>query len=211
MWELDHKEGWVQKNWYFWTVVLENTLESPLDCKEILPVHPKGNQSWILIGGTDVEAEALILWPPDAESWLNGKDLDAGEDWTQEEKGAPEDEMVGWHHRLDGREFERTPGDSEGQGSLGLQTVRHDWATEQHHYFILTISLCFGIFWLLWLNLFFNVFLQTKCKQRTGARVQSLFWEGPTGSCSVTTGARGGPGDPSGPGQKRTMWMHGGH
>ena len=98
MWELDNKESWVPKNWCFWTVVLEKTLESPLDCKEIQPVHPKGDQSWLLIGRTDAEAETSILWPPDAKSWLIGKDPDAGKDWGQKEKGMTEDEMVGWHH-----------------------------------------------------------------------------------------------------------------
>ena len=105
MWELDHKESWALKNWCFWTVVLEKTLESPLDCKEIQPVHPKGHQSWIFIGRMDAEAEAPILWPLD-ENWLIGKNPDAGKDWRQEEKGMTEDEMVGWHHRLDGHEFE---------------------------------------------------------------------------------------------------------
>ena len=106
MWELDYKESWVQKNWCFWTVVLEKTLEVPLDCKEIKPVHPKGNQSWIFTGRTDVEAETPIFWPPDAKSQLFRKDPDAGIDWRQEEKGKIENEMVGWHHRLDGHEFE---------------------------------------------------------------------------------------------------------
>ena len=101
MWELDHKEGWVPKNWCFWTVVLEKTLESPLDCKEIQPVRPKGDQSWVFIGRTDAEAETPILWPPDVKNWLIGKDLDAEQDWGQE-KGTTEDEMVGWHHRLNG-------------------------------------------------------------------------------------------------------------
>ena len=100
MWELDYKESWAPKNWCFLTVVLMKTLESPLDCKEIQPVHPKGNQSWIFIGRTDVEAEAPIIWPPDAKSWLIGKDPDAGKDWRREEKGITEDETVGWHHRL---------------------------------------------------------------------------------------------------------------
>ena len=117
MWELDHKESWASMNWCFWTVVLEKTLESPLDCKEIKTVHPRGNQPWMFIGRTDAEAEAPGLWPPDAKSWLTGKDCDAGEDWGQE-KGMTEDEMVGWHHWLNGHEFEQTPGDSEGQGSL---------------------------------------------------------------------------------------------
>ena len=105
MWELDYKESWALKNWCFWTVVLENTLESPLDCKEIQPVHPKGDQSWVFIGRTDVQAETPILWPPDAKNWLIWKDLDAGQDWRQEEKGTIEDEMVGWHHWLNGHEF----------------------------------------------------------------------------------------------------------
>ena len=102
MWELGHKESWVLKNWCFWTVVLEKTLESPLDCKEIQQVHPKGDQSWIFIGRTDAETETPILWPPDAKSWLIGKDPDAGKDWRQEEKGRTEGEMVGWHHQLNG-------------------------------------------------------------------------------------------------------------
>ena len=106
MWELDHKEGSVPKNWYFQTVVLEKTLESPLDDKEIKPVNPKGNQSWIFIGRTDAEAEALVFWPPDVKSRLTGKDPDAGKDWGQEEEGKTEDEMVGWHHQLNGHEFE---------------------------------------------------------------------------------------------------------
>ena len=106
MWELDYKESWAPNNRCFWTVVLEKTLESPLDCKEMKPVHPKGNQSWIFIGRTDVEVETPILWPPDAKSWLIWKDLASGKDWGQEEKGTTEDEMVGWHHRLNGHEFE---------------------------------------------------------------------------------------------------------
>ena len=117
MWELDHKEGWAPKNVCFWTVVLEKTLESPLDCKEIKPVNPKGNQSCIFIGRIDAEVEAQIL-PPDEKNWLTRKDCDAGKDWGQDEKGTTEDEMVGRHHRLDGHEFEQAPGDSEGQGSL---------------------------------------------------------------------------------------------
>ena len=116
MWKLDHKEGWAQKNWCFWTMVLEKTVESPLDCKEIKPVNTKGNQSWIFIGRTD--AEATILCLPDAKSWLFRKDLDAEKDWRQEEKGMTEDEMVGWHHWLNGPEFKRVPGDGEGQRSL---------------------------------------------------------------------------------------------
>ena len=118
MWELDYKESWVPKNWCFWTVVLDKTLESPLDCKEIQPVHPKGDQSWVFIRWTDVEAETTILWPPDVMSWLIGKDLDAGKDWGQEEKGTTEDEMVGWYHWLNGHEFGWTLRVSDGQGGL---------------------------------------------------------------------------------------------
>ena len=118
MWELDYKEIWVLKNWCFGTVVVEKTLESPLDCKEIQPVHPKGDESWVFIGRTDVEAGTPILWPPDAKSWLTWKDPDAGKDWGQEEKGTTEDEMVGWHHRLNGHGFGWTLGVGDGQGGL---------------------------------------------------------------------------------------------
>ena len=118
MWELDYKESWAPKNWCFWTVVLEKTLESPLDCKEIQPIHPKGNESWIFIGRTDAEAETPILGPPDVKNWLLGKNPDAGKDWRQEEKGMTEDEMVGWHLRLDGHEFEQALGIGDGQGGL---------------------------------------------------------------------------------------------
>ena len=106
MWELNYKGSWAPKNWCFWTVMLEKTLERPLDCKEIQIVHPKGGQSWIFIGRTDAEAETPILWPPDAKNWLIWQDPNAGKNWRQEEKGTTEDEMVGWHHRLDGHEFE---------------------------------------------------------------------------------------------------------
>ena len=121
MWELDYKESWVQKNWCFWTVVLEKTVESPLDCKEIQLVHPKGNQSWIFTGRTDVKAETRILWPPDVKNWLLGNIPDTGKDWRQE-KGTTEDEMVGWHHRLDGHESEEAPGDGHGQGKLACSS-----------------------------------------------------------------------------------------
>ena len=121
MWELGHKEGWAPKNWYFWTVVLQKTLESPLDCKEIQPVHPKGNQSWIFIGRTDAETETPILWPPDAKNWLTGKEPDVGEDWRQE-KGMTEDEMVGWHHWLDRHVFELAPGVGDGQRNLACHS-----------------------------------------------------------------------------------------
>ena len=115
IWELDYE---VLKNSCFWTVVLEKTLESPLDCKEIQPIHPKGDQSWVFIGRTDVEGETPILWPPDANNWLTGKDPDAGKDWRHEEKGTIEDEMVGWHHQLNGHGFGWNLGDGDGQGGL---------------------------------------------------------------------------------------------
>ena len=118
MWELDYKESWAPKNWCFWTVVLEKTVESPLDCKEIQPVHPKGDQSWVFIGQTDVKAETPILWPPDVKNWLLWQDLVAGNDWRREEKGSIEDEMVGWHHQLCGHEFAQAPGVGDGQGGL---------------------------------------------------------------------------------------------
>ena len=112
------EESWVLKNWCFWTVVLEKTLESPLDCKDIQPVHSKGDQSWVFFGRNDAKAETPVLWPPHSKSWLIGKDSDAGRDWGQEEKGMTEDEMARWHHRLDGCEFEWTPGVGDAQGGL---------------------------------------------------------------------------------------------
>ena len=125
IWELDRKESWELKNWCFWTMVLEKTLETPLDTKEVQSVHPKGNQSWIFIGRTD--AEASILLPPDAKNWLLRKDPDAGKGWRQEEKGMTEYEMVGWHHWFNGHEFEQSLGDSEGQGSLGSLVCYSSW------------------------------------------------------------------------------------
>ena len=137
MWELDHKEGWVPKNWCFPTMVLEKTLESPLNSKEIKPVNPKGNQPRMFTERTDVEPEAPILWSPDAKSQLFGKDLDAGKDWGQGEKRAKENEMVGWHHWINGHEFEQTPGDIEARqenltccSPCGCR-VGHNWTTEQ--------------------------------------------------------------------------------
>ena len=118
MWALDHKKGWVLKNWCLQTVMWGKSLESPFDCKEIKLVNPKGNQSWIFTGRTDAEAETLTLWPPEGKNWLSGKDPDAGKDCRQEEKGKTEDEMVGWHHWLDGHEFEQALGVGNGQGSL---------------------------------------------------------------------------------------------
>ena len=124
MWELDYKESWAPpKNWCFWTVVLEKTLKGPLDCKEIKSVHPKGNQSWLFIGRTDAEAKAPIFWPPNMKSQLTGKDPDAGKDGRQEEKGTTEDEMVGWHHWLDGHDFEQAPGIGDGQ--VGWRAAVH--------------------------------------------------------------------------------------
>ena len=118
MWELDCEESWTPKNWWVWTVVLEKTLESPLDCKEIQPVHSKGNQSWVFFGRTNSKAETSILWLPHVKSWLIGKDSDAGRDCEQEEKGTTEDEMAGWHHRLNGLEFGWTLAVGDGQGGL---------------------------------------------------------------------------------------------
>ena len=116
IWELDYKESWAPKNLWFWTVVLEKTLESPLDCKDILPVHPKGDQSWVFTERTDVEAETPILWPPDTKNCLIGKDPDVGKDRRQEEKGTTEDEMVGWHYQLNRHKLEQSPRNREGQG-----------------------------------------------------------------------------------------------
>ena len=116
---MDCEESWAPKNWCFWTVVLEKTLESPLDCKEIKPVNPKGNQSWIFFGSTDAEAETLILWPPDVKNWLTGEDPDA--DWRQEENVMTEDEMIGWHHWINGHEFEQALGVGRGQGNLAFR------------------------------------------------------------------------------------------
>ena len=118
MCELEHEDSWVPKNWCFWTVVLKKTLDSPLDCKNIQPVHPKGDHSWVFIGRTDIEAETPILWPPDGKSWFIWKNPDAGKDWRLEEKGMTEDEIVGWHHWLNRREFEWTPRVGDGQGGL---------------------------------------------------------------------------------------------
>ena len=135
MWELDCEESWVPRSWCFWTVVLEKTLESPLDCMEIQPVHPKGDQSWVFFGRTDAEAETSVLWLPHVKSWLIGKDCDADRDWGQEEKGTTEDEMAGWYHQLDGHDIEWTPGVSDGQGGLACcdswgRRVQHDWVIE---------------------------------------------------------------------------------
>ena len=158
MWELDCEEGWALKNWCFWTVVLEKTFESPLESKEIQPVHPKGNKSWIFFGRTDAKAETTIFWPPDAKHWLIGKDPDAGRDWRWEEKGMTEDEMVWWHHRLDGHEFDQALGVGDGQGSLACCSTwsckeldRHEWL----NWTLLWENTCCGlncgkVMWTLW-------------------------------------------------------------
>ena len=169
MGDLDYKESWVLKYWCFGTVVLEKTLESPLDCKEIKPVNRKGNQSWIFIGRTDAEAEAATLWLPDAKGWLSGKVPDAGEDWGQEEKGVTEDEMVGWNHCLNGHGFEQTLGYSEGWGSRvgAVHEVVKSWT------------------WLsYWTTTMWNVSIpdssagkESACNAETG--VWSLGWEDP--------------------------------
>ena len=137
MWELDYKESWAPKNRCFWTMVLEKTLESPLDCKEIQPVHSKGDQSWCSLEGLMLKLKLPILWPPDAKSWLIGKDPDAGKDWEQEEKRMAENEMVGWHHQLSGHEFGWTPGVGDGQGGLACcgswgrkESDTTEWLTE---------------------------------------------------------------------------------
>ena len=158
MWDLDYKESWTLKNWCFWTVVLEKTLESPLDCKEIQPCNPKGNQFWMFIGRTVAEAETLILWPPDAKNWIIGRDPDAGKDWRREEKGTTlltaEGEMVGWHPWLDPwHEFEQAPGVSDEQGSLVCcspwghkeldmtETELTDWLFLPHHISLIILHL----------------------------------------------------------------------
>ena len=144
IWELDYKESWAPKNWWCWTVVLEKTLESPLDCKEIQPVHSE-DQPWDFFGRNDANAETLILWPPHAKSWLIGKDFDAGRDWGQAEKGMTEDEMARWHHWLDGRETEWTPGDGDGQGGLACCD---SWGHKESD----TTE------WLIWIELTLNIF-----------------------------------------------------
>ena len=192
MWELDYKESWVQKNWFFWTVVLEKTLESPLDCKKIQPIHPKENQSGIFIGRTDTEAETPILWPHNAKNWLTGKDPDAGKDWRQEEKWMTEDEMVGWHHRLDGHEFAQAPGVGDGQGGLACcspwghkksdTTVWLNWTEPKgikmfcYVYFeTLLFYLSYSGLWFIW-NWFFFVLLLGKVKSKFFTHPPPPLW-----------------------------------
>ena len=157
MWELDYKESWAPKNWCFWTVVLEKTLESPLDCKTIKPVNPQGNQSWMFTGRTDAEAETPILWPPDIKNLLIRKDPDAGKVWRQEEKGTTEDEMDGWHHRLNGHEFEQAPGAGDGQGSLACCSpwgCKESDTTEQLNWTVGFSSRQIILIFLLWSSYF---------------------------------------------------------
>ena len=127
MWKLDYKESWAPKNWCFWTVLLQMTVESPLDYRVIQPVHPKGSQSWIFIGRTDVEAETPLIWPPDVKNWLIWKDLDSGKDWRWEEKGMMEDEMVGWHHQLNGCEFEQALGVGDAPWRAAIHGFTMSW------------------------------------------------------------------------------------
>ena len=148
MWQLNHKEGWAPKNWCFWTAVWEKTLESPLDYKEIQPVHSEGDQSWVYFGRNDAKAETPILWPHHAKSWLIGKDSDAGRDWGQEEKGTTEDEMAGWHYRLDGFEAEWTPGVGDGQGGLACCSpwgLKESDTTEQLNWTELNWNACYSL------------------------------------------------------------------
>ena len=152
MWELDCEEGWVLKNWCFWTVVLERSLESPLDCKEIQPVHSEGDQPWDFFGRNDAKAETPVLWPPHVKSWFIGKDPDAGRDWGQEEKGTTKDEMAGWHHRLDAHEFGWTPGVGDGQGCLACcdswgckESDTTEWLNWTLWYYTIFIFLLFGM------------------------------------------------------------------
>ena len=172
MWELDCEESWALKNWCFWIVVLEKTLESPLNCKEIQPVHPKRDQSWVFFGKNDAKAETPILWPPRAKSWLIGKDSNAGRDWGQEEKGTTENAMAGWHHELDGHEFQWTPGVGDGQGGLACcntwvaksQTQLSDW-TELKHIPVVGHWRCFQYFSTINMNAFiYELFLRFNLK-----------------------------------------------
>ena len=173
MWVKGTFEGYGSR--YFWTVVLEKTLQSPLDSKGIKPVHPKGNHSWIFIGRTNVKAEVLIFWPPDAKSWLIGKDPDAGKDWRQGKKGTTEDEMVGWHHRLNGHELEQPVGVGDGQRSLVWcsswgRKVRYGWATELNW----TASREWS-YTVLLINLFLEIKMKIICSGNCGSPAAKSF------------------------------------
>ena len=169
MWELDYEEGWALKNWCFWTVVLKKTLESPLDCKEIQPAHSEGDQPWDFFGRNDARAETPVLWPPHEKGWLIGKNSDAGRDWGQEKKGTTEDEMAGWHHGLDGRESEWTPGDGDEQGGLACY---NSWGCKESD---MTERLTWTDWW--WLIL---------CSNLTGLRCPGSSWNTVSGCvCEV--------------------------
>ena len=171
MWKLDHEEKWVLKNWCFWTVMLEKTLESPLDCKEIKPANPKGNQSWICIGRTDAEAETPILWPPDVKNRLFWKDPDAGKDWRQEEKGTTVDERVGWHHWLNGHEFEQALGVGDGQGSLACCSL---WGRKESHT-IEQLNWTDAYVWCLFFSFTFELLVYWQNKQWTLRNTHRLY------------------------------------
>ena len=196
MWDLDYKESWVPKNWCFWTVVLETTFASPLDCTKIKPVHPRGNQSWIFIGRTDAEAEKPVIWPPDVKNWLTGEDPDAGKDWRQEEKGVTEDEMVVWHHWLDGHEFEQAvgvgdgPREARGAAVHGVAKSRtwltnwNEWMIQGHRYLLFS---GFSHHQLMWLQIECGTWITTltskgmRCFQTPGlhrARALPLTFHG---------------------------------
>ena len=174
MWELDCEESWALKNWCFWTVVMEKTLESPLDCKEIQPVHPKGDQPWDFFGRNDAKAETPVLWPPHANSWLIGKDSDAGRDWGQEEKGTTEDEMAGWHHWLNGPESEWTQGVGDGHGGMVCcnswgckesdMTERLNWTVAPEMFWdVNKLELSYLLCWSSGKNLFFYLECHDEC------------------------------------------------
>ena len=174
MWELDCERGWAPKNWCFWTVVLEKTLERPLDCKEIQPVHSEGDQPWDFFGRNDSKAETPVLWPPHAKSWLIGKDSDAGRDWGQEEKGTTEDEMAGWHHWDDGHESEWTLGDGDEQEGLACC---NSWGPKE-----LDMTE-----WLNWTELASAPLVLHFSCSATALMFSSFFWLNPELSCFVTT------------------------
>ena len=177
MWELDCEEGWVLKNLCFWTVVLQKTLESPLDCKEIQPVHSEGDQPWDFFERNDAKAEAPALWPPHAKSWLIGKDYDAGRGWGLEEKGTKEDEMAGWHYRLDGRESEWTPGDGDGQGALACCDSwghKESDTTEQLNW----TEFCLGLSYTSW-----PTFVGCGSSNLVFRALMALFWSGTLTYC----------------------------